>query len=535
MQNKICKNCSQSFEITPDDLAYYAKIEVKEPRLCVRCRAQRRLAFRNERSFYKRSCDKCKKDVVSMYAPSKPFPVYCHDCWFSDDWDATEYAREYDPSKPFFNQFKELWDAVPKINLIGVRNVNSEYVNIAADNKDCYMIVESSNNENCIHSYWIQKTKDCIDCSFTHQCTLCYETDDAYDSYRVLYSKGIADCRDSFFLFDCRNCTDCIGCVNLRSKQYCIFNEQVTKEQYEAFIKNACLDTHEGVEAMRERFEKFKAIQPHKYAEIVNAPGSSGNYIKDAKNCTECFHCYDAQDNRYGVHVWRDAKNCMDVDTAGRGAEWIYNSHNTAAKSANCICCSVCWGDAFVEYSMYCFDSQNLFGCVGLRKKQYCILNTQYTKEEYEKIKATNIQHMREIGGYGEFFPPSLSPFGYNEACVQEQFPLTKAEALSQGFRWEDTERGTYGKENGKDIFACTQCTKNYRVIPRELEFYDRLAIPLPDLCPDCRHARRISARGPNKLWKRECAKCKKEVETSYPPDQSEMIYCESCYQREIV
>lgn len=473
--------------------------------------------------------------MISQYSPNKPYPVYCHDCWFGDSWDALEYGRAYDPNRPFFEQFKELWDAVPKINLIGVRNVGSDYIHIAADNKNCYMIVESSNNEECIHCYWIQMTKDCIDCSFTHNCTLCYETDDGYDSYRVMYSKGVYDCRESYFLFDCRNVSNSIGCVNLRNKQYCIFNEQYTKEEFEKRKAEMHLDTYLGVQHLNDQFEAFKLTQPHKFAEIVNAPGSTGAYIKDAKNCKDCFHSYDAEDNRYGVHVWRDAKNCMDVDTAGRGAEWIYNSHNTAAKSANCICCSVCWGDSFCQYCMYCFDSQELFGCVGLRKKQYCILNRQYSPIEFKNQISKIKEHMQKTGEYGEFFPPSLSAFGYNEACVQEQFPLTNEQAIAQGFKWEDLARGTYGKENGKDIFACATCKKNYRIIPRESEFYQRLAIPLPLLCPDCRHLRRFTARGPNKLWKRNCAKCNAEFETNYSPDRPEILYCEECYNREIL
>src|SRR3989344_4754080 len=533
--NKTCKNCQQSFEITTDDQVFYAKIGVQDPRMCPQCRAQRRLAFRNERSFYKRPCDKCKKDVVSMYSPNKPYAVWCYECWFADDWDPVDYGQEYDPSRPFFEQFGELWNKVPKINLIGLRNVDSSYLNISADNKNCYMLIESSNNEDCINCYWIQVTKDCADCSFTHKCELCYEVDDGYDSYKVLYSKGVDACRESYFLFDCRNCSNCIGCSNLRNKQYCIFNEQVTKEQYEQFLNEAKLDTYEGVENLRGRFEEFKAKQPHRYSEITNAPGSTGCYIYNAKNCTSCFHTYEAEDCRYAVHAWREAKECVDSDTTGRGAEMIYNSTNTGLKGSNCICCSLCWGDSFLTYCTYCYDCQDCFGSTGLRKKQYCILNKQYTKEEYEKLKAQIIEDMKREGVYGEFFPQSLSIFGYNESCVQEQFPSTKEQAVTQGFKWEDTERGTYGKENGKDIFACTQCKKNFRIIPREFEFYQRLSIPLPRLCPECRHLRRFTARGPNRLWKRNCAKCNAEFDTNYPPDRLEIVYCESCYNAEII
>jgi len=162
---------------------------------------------------------------------------------------------------------------------------------------------------------------------------------------------------------------------------------------------------------------------------------------------------------------------------------------------------------------------------------------------------------------YGQFFSKSLSCFGYNETPAFEQFPLTKEEAQEQDYKWENTLRGTYGKETKKwneipesideinfdvtsEIFVCVSCEKNYKIIENEFLFYKKLDIPLPQLCPDCRHARRMKSRGPNKLWHRQCmcesknhnhqARCPIEFETSYSPQRKEIIYCEKCYQKEV-
>ncbi len=244
MKHVACNTCGQDFTIYPDDRLYYEKIGVQEQRLCPQCRAQRRLAFRNERNFYKVKCGLCGKDTISVHSPNKPYPVYCHDCWFGDGWDAKTYAMDYDPSRPFFEQFKELWAKVPKVALMHTNSINSEYLNFAADNKDCYMIVESSNNENCIHCYWIQICKDSVDISCSHRTSLSYESDGCYDCYRIMYSRNCYDCRDSYFLLDCTNCSDCIGCVNLRSKKFCIFDEQYTKEEFEHRKAEMHLDTY---------------------------------------------------------------------------------------------------------------------------------------------------------------------------------------------------------------------------------------------------------------------------------------------------
>jgi len=484
-----------------------------------------------------------------MFSANKPYPVWCYDCWWADDWDVSEYGQDYDPSRPFFEQWNEVWNKVPKPALVSMRGINCEYLNYAADNKDCYMIVESSNNENCTNCYWIQLSKDLVDCSFTNKVELSYESDDCFDSYKLLYSKGCYSCTDSSFLLDCRGCTDCIGCINLRQKQYCIFNEQYTKEEYEKKRAEFRLDTHSGVEAFRKQFEAFILDKPRKYAEVSNIVNSTGNYMSNVKNNRSCFHAYDAEDNAYSTHVWRGAKDCMDCNTTGRTAELMYNTINTGIEVSNVICGSVCWGSNFMTYCVNSPSSAHCFGCVGARNKKYWILNKQYDKESYEKIREQIIESMKKEGIYGNFFPALLSAFGYNESSAMAEFPLSKEEALAQGFKWEDTPRGTYGKETKqwvdvpeaigdldfdptKEIFACESCSKNYRIIPNEFSFYQRLKVPLPHMCPDCRHARRFAARGPNSLFDRTCSNCNAAIKTSYSPDRPEILYCESCYNQ---
>jgi len=553
-ETRTCQNCKSDFTIEPDDFSFYEKIGVCAPVDCPNCRAQLRLSFRNERTFYKHKCDKCGSDGVSMYSPNKPFKVYCYDCWFADDWGGEDYGLDYNSDEPFFDQFEKLWKSVPKVSLIYMRSPGSDYTNISADNKNCYFIIESSNNEESIHSYWIQECRDVVDTSFASKCELTYESDDCYNSYKLLYSKGCHDCTTSYFLTDCRGCTDCIGCINLRNKSNYIFNKSYSKEEYEKTKSELHLNTYSGVKIFRERYQDFLKDKPRKFAEIIQAVNSTGSYMKNVKNCKSCFHCYDAEDNKYGVHIWRNAKDTMDCDTAGRNASLIYNSINAGIDNSHLVCDALCWTCSFVEYSMYCFNSNNLFGCVGLRKKNYCILNKQYEKEEYEKIIEKIKDELKEKGEYGQFFKKNLSCFGYNETPAQEQFPLSKNEVVKNGYNWEETERGTYNKETKKinempdnfsdidfdvtkEVFVCELCSKNYKVIQNEFLFYKKLDIPIPRLCPDCRHYRRMKSRGPNKLWHRTCMNlgCTNEFETSYSPERPEIVFCEQCYQNEVI
>lgn len=227
-------------------------------------------------------------------------------------------------------------------------------------------------------------------------------------------------------------------------------------------------------------------------------------------------------------------------------------------------------------YTYMCYNSKNIFGCVGIRNREYCILNKQYKKEEYEilveKIKKDMdnnpyIDHKGRAYKYGEFFPPELSPFYYNETIAEDYYPITKEKALKFGFKWKEKEKKSYSiniksgdlpdhirdvPENivGK-VIECAhrgeceeQCTEAFKIRQDDLNFYKINNIALPRLCPNCRHYERLAQRNPLKLWHRTCmcdkthphhqGKCNVEFETSYAPDRPEIIYCEKCYQQEV-
>lgn len=513
---KTCKECTKEFLFEQVDLDFYKKIDVSLPNICPECRAQLRLSFRNEKNLYNTTCAKTGKPVISIFSPNKKHTIFSYDSWFSDDWDAIEYGKEYDLSRPFFEQLKELFDRVPKPALVYTRSTNSEYTNFAADNKNAYMVFESSNNEDATNCYWIQRCKDICDVSYSDSCELCINCDDCYTCYRVTDSRSAHNCTDCDFLVDCRGLVNCIGCVNLYQGEYSILNKKYSKEDYFKEKELLALDTHEGRLKFKKIFEEFLSKQPQKFAEIVNCIGSTGNYLKNTKNCTCAFHCYDAEECRYAEHAWRNAKECVDVSTSGRNAELIFNSTNTGIDAASCICTAVAWTNTYAFYSQYCFNSNNILGCFGLRKKEYCILNKQYSKEEYENLKSKIITQMKEKGEWGEWYPKNMSFFGYNESCAQDQFPLEKIAAQNNGFSWEDTERGTYGKETMSwetvsnsvlnEIFACVKSKKNFRFVEHEINLYKKLAYPFPRIHPDLRLEERLRQRGENKLYKRETA-----------------------------
>jgi len=510
---KLCKTCSQQFFVTDEDRAFYAKLDVPEPTRCPHCRNRRRMAWRNDRTFYKRPCSKTGKPFVSMYDLDTPFPVYHPDKWWSEEWDPMEYGQDFDFDKPFFEQWRELMFKVPRLGIDIVNCTNSNYCNYCGDDKNCYLDIAGEANEDCYYNLFTKFSQNCADCTFVYNGELLYESINCHNSYNCKYSIYLEDCNGCIFCYDLKGCNDCLFCSNLRQKKYNIFNKQYTKEEYEQEL--AELD----MEASIPKWKEMIAKAAHRDMYNSNTENCTGNNIKNSKDCHYVFNVVNCEDCKYLYDVL-DAKDCQDLNYSLYKPEVAYELISTLSMkySAFSMASHYC-GNVF--YCDQCNNANNLFGCIGLNRKKYCILNKQYSKEEYEELLPKIIDHMKKTGEWGEFFPAKLSPHGYNETVAHEYMPLTKESA--EGFNWKD-EKET--KTDG----SCTGCGKDFNLIDQELDLYKRIGVRAPDKCPDCRHSNRIALRNPRALWQRTCFKCSKDIWTSYSKDRPETIFCEKCY-----
>ncbi|HUC88585.1 MAG TPA: hypothetical protein VMR49_00955 [Candidatus Paceibacterota bacterium] len=575
-ETKICQNCKNNFIIELDDFSFYEKIKVPLPTFCFECRTMRRIQFRNERSLYHFTCGICGKKGITMYHQNSSFPIYCINCWYSDNWDPLSFGLKYDFSKSFFEQLKELNQKVPRPNLFNRNCLNSEYSNIIGESKNLYLSFSVNNSENIFFCKSIDRSKDVFDSLSLINSNLCYENIRGENNYNSSFLILCRNCIDSSFLFDCIDCQNCFCSVGLRNKKYVFNNIQLNEKEYKEKIKTFDFGSFRNIQKTKEEFENIMKKFPRKYAQIIKSTSSTGDELSNAKNAKMSFDAYNIENTKnifrcYGSKDCYEGNNIADCELiyefSGGGANNSYNllfANNGLKNLRN------------VFYSDFCASSSDLFGCTSLKSNQFCILNRQYTKEEYEELVPKIIKHMNDmpyidskgrIYKYGEFFPSELSPFCYNETIAQEYFPLTKEQALNQGYKWKDKEERNYEidiynkdiPDNIKDItddiigkvIECNhkgtcnqQCTEAFKIIPEELQFYKRMNLPLPHLCPNCRHYERLAQRNPMKLWHRSCmcdktthihqGKCQVEFETSYAPERPEIIYCEKCYQQEV-
>lgn len=552
-ETKTCRNCKTSFVIALEDFSFYEKMGSPAPVICPDCRFKRNFLFRNERTLYRRTCAKCEKQIISMYHPKSPYVVYCHACYESDTWDPYSYAKDYDPKRPFIEQLGELIRSVPKkttfLTLGLGPNVNSDYTNMAGGNRNSYLLFNSGHCEDVFYSRGLLECKDSSDIYFGTHLERSYETVNGQQSNGVLFSQNVVGCVNSAFLYACSGCTDCFGCVNLRGKSYYFLNEPLTKDEYKKRVE-AIMGSHEKIEEFKKVFEKHRLQFPHRENNNIKTVNAVGEYLFSSKNLTHCFEVTESEDCKYTFSN-KQTKDAYDIAGYGYHGELLLGCVGVGL-STRVIGSYGIEDSQNIEYSFALSGSKDCLGCDSLVHAEFCILNKKYPEEEFKKYREQITRELKKKDLYGLCLPPELAPFAYNETIAQDNMPMSREEVLAQGFRWEDDIPQTRGKETmsidkipdnikdvsdtiTKEVLACAECGRNYLIIPAELLFYRKMNLPLPRHCFNCRYIDRIRRRGPFKIYERACNKCGKAIQTIFAPDRPEVVYCEQCYQAEVI
>jgi hypothetical protein len=226
---------------------------------------------------------------------------------------------------------------------------------------------------------------------------------------------------------------------NLRNKQYCIRNKQYSKEDYEQELKNIKLDSYKNIEALHSEFEDIlKNEAVHRENFNLKTTNSVGNYLTNCDKCVNVFAFEDSQNCRNQLRGFGN-KDCIDQMGIFASAENCGN--NSCAFNAYELKHSTWSSGRYSEYLEICDEVEYCFGCVGLKKKKYCILNKQYNKEEYETLKAQIISDMSKGGEYGKFLPYNMGTSGYNLSSALVYFDnVKKEEVLRLGGYWSEED-----------------------------------------------------------------------------------------------
>jgi hypothetical protein len=498
--------------------------------------------------------------MLSMYYPGQEINVYCQPCWWADSWDGTEYGVDYDPSRPFLEQVKELSKKVPyttlETNYLTLKNC--DFSNAIAYSKECYLVTWADYCDNVFYSSILNGLRQSSDCIRGWDSELCYDSIGFIRNYRVFGSDECNDCVDVWFSRNCYSCTNCIGCVNLRGATNCIFNVKYSHEEYEKKMNELKLDSWKNLKNLEKKSRKFWLTQPQReyHGNSMNL-NVTGEYSYESKNSKEGYIMNYAENSKWVQFLTvPTTKDCYDYSGWGHNSELVYESLNIGDGASNVKFSGFCFSDVEnIEYSWWCVSGKNNFGCIGLKRKQYCILNKEYSKEEYEKLKVLIIEDMKKnpyvdkmgrIYGYGEYFS-EFGKFAYNNSSANRFFPKTKEAVAKEGYEWNDFENPTLEatikskslpdtiKETTdsilEEVIECSKCSHSYRIVKGELGLLRKMGLPLPHECSRCRESARFARMNRPGMYHRACDKCKEPIYTPYAPDRPEIVYCVKDYQ----
>ena len=408
----------------------------------------------------------------------------------------------------FIKEFRDLYLKSPQCGSWTRASENCDYGDITTVSKDCYMCFNSGN---CRNAYFCEDSRaltDCTDCAFCEKCELCYECVDCDTCYNSNFNQDCTNCNNIDFSFGLKRCKNCFGCVCLRDKEYCLFNEQLTKEEYEKELKKLDWTDEKIWEYIDEKVEKLKLEKPRMYVHQHDTTKCTGDYIYHSKNCHMCFDTRHTEDSGYIYQAnldigTRDSYDCgpiptgMDLCYDIAYAHYLFNCNHLYW----CGNLKECW------YCINCLESENLFGCNYLQNKHkgFYILNKKVDEDYYRETTALIREELKARGIY------TLYDLVHKDLSVGRV----------------DIDDSVLDRE-------CTLCGDGFQIVEKEREFLQKRGIMLPVYCPKCRSQQRIKHRNDRRMYKRICDGCKNTLITTYSPDSKYTVYCLDCYWKYI-
>jgi len=488
------------------------------------------------------------KPLLTYIHPHTKYKIISDDEWHARDFSLIHQDLFIEHS--FFNQLFNLATSVPLSAYKNVEKPVNSIARISLGDEDSYF-VEGCQSKRCFY---------CTDSfNIEDSAEVCW-SDHVNNSYNVLRSHNISGCRvvresreclSSLFIFDCRNCEFCFMSWNQRNKKYLFRNEQLTPEEWHRRLAEIDFGDFDVFDKYyQEFFAKLNSetIWPENFND--KCQNSTGEYLEKTLNCERSWYCDGAKNSYFGL--WDNFGSENNALGCHPGSSHCYG--NAAAFNCqNClfnyfaIRCQNC------EYCIECYDCENCFGCVGLKRKKFCILNKQYSEDEYWKVLDELKCVMLDRGEYGKSLPLkfSLTPFssssfdlGFSQSeKTSEQLEAFDFEPSLDGAFGDWTNKTFYQIENlpkkideindewlGRAIIS-TDYQRPFTILKPELAFYKKLRLPARRE----HFIKRIEEmwKTLNKLEQEEkfCLRCQKKItvakNTAYPQRK---IFCRECY-----
>jgi len=414
-----------------------------------------------------------------------------------------EYGKEYDPQKWFFKQMHMLMKSIPLWATIRqMAGENTAYADTVVGSSHVYLSSAIINDcHDVLYSFVIfDYCNTVIDSLYvgTYSENI-YNSVGIVKSSNIFYSRYITNSSNVWFSVNLMWCHDCLGCIGLENKSYCIRNKQYTREEY--------LEQKKKFLQQKSGFEKVIANLPIK-SNNYGSKEIQGNHIVMSNNVKNWYFVNRLENGHNVICVWweNQEKNFYDMFDAGVSSTDMYACEWAGSHSNNIYCSTQIERSSNIFYSYYLVNCSYCLWCVGLQNKQFCIFNKQYTKEERHEQVDEIFRAMEKDGTLGKFFPWWMNPFYFNDTAASLIENYNKEEIISDGYlrrddvvkvdipEWIQTVKTTeldqfesFDSEwnwtiDDKILKTVIMDEKGnvYRVIPMELKFLRKYGLPLP-------------------------------------------------------
>lgn len=302
----------------------------------------------------------------------------------------------------FLQQFQKLLLASPRFNVKHVMAENSDYADTVLKSKNCYY---SFCVFYCEDVYYARYSRKCISCNgitFCVECEWCTECVDCQKCYNSHYCQDCQNCSDCSFCKDCFGCRNCFGCAGLYQKEYHMFNERLSKEEYAQRMRELNLQDLKHRTLVEERVKKLRQKTPNLALHQFMTEDCVGDHLTQCKNGYQCFDSFNNDDCTYCIET-NGNKNCIDLTVCFEN-EWCAHC---VQSTMNHSCDHVIFTDQSSDcaFSAYLRSCKHCFGCASLDRKEYYILNKPVSPDMYEETVAKLRKELQSEGMH------NLNPF----------------------------------------------------------------------------------------------------------------------------
>lgn len=351
----------------------------------------------------------------------------------------TKYGRTYDKNISFFDNFSKILTQTVLPNIFHYReNINSDFTDTAVDSKNTYLsnsVVLYS--EDVLYSFMVRgECRNILNSMYISSSSEnIYSSRGVLESYKIFYSSYIQNSNNIYFSSNLIGCSECLFCNRLENKKYYIENIKYTESEY--FQKKA------EILKDKQNFSLWYSQIETKWKNNISK-NVTGNYVVQSENVESGSYVFHTKDARNIMFVWAKEENRDIYDVfilwgSGRSdLYWVQSSW-----WSDKVYCSACIGYSHAIYYSYFLEGCSFcLWCVGLKNKSFCILNKQYTKEEWYTLTSQIFSGMDKKWILWDFFPGSMNPFYFNDTMAWLLYGFTKEEVMEKWYMWRDEKLG---------------------------------------------------------------------------------------------